>query len=130
MAFIEIRHGVPDAYVCAVGTLILTLCAGQFEFGKNLARRPAVGERSYTNSLGYLPTWLLTVGSGPLAVVLFAVAAHVSPVSKAFVALPAIGVAAFGITYLSRKDNRWPAAVSALGLLATLGAFAVVGAVG
>jgi hypothetical protein len=130
VAFIEIQHEVPDAYVCALGILILTLCASQLEFGKKLARRPAVGERSYTNSLGYLTTLLLTIGSGPLAVALFVVAAHVSPLSKAFVALPAIGVAAFGIKYLSDKDNRWPAVVSALGLLGTLVAFAVVGAVG
>jgi hypothetical protein len=70
---------------------------------------------------------LLTIGTGPLAVALFAVAAPVSPLCKAFVALPAIGVAAFGIKYLSHKDNRWPAAASALGLLGTLVAFAVVG---
>jgi hypothetical protein len=63
-------------------------------------------------------------------VALFAIAAHVSPLSKALVALPAIGVAGFAIRYLSRKDNRWPAAVSTLGLLGTLIAFAVVGAVG
>jgi hypothetical protein len=129
-AFIEIQHEAPNAYVCALGILIITLCASQVEFGKKLVRQPAVGERSYTNSLGYLTTLLLTIGSGPLAVALFVVAAHVSPLSKAFVALPAIGVAAFGIKYLSDKDNRWPAVVSALGLLGTLVAFAVVGAVG
>ncbi len=128
-AFAKIRPMFrPQSLV--LGILILTLCASQLEFGKKLARRPAVGERSYTNSLGYLTTLLLTIGTGPLAVALFVVAAHVSPLSKAFVALPAIGVAAFGIKYLSHKDNRWPAAVSALGLLGTLVAFAVVGAVG
>lgn len=130
VAFIEIRNAEPDAYVCALGILILTLCAGQLEFGKKLARRPAIRERSYTNSLGYLTTLLLTIGSGPLAVALFVVAAHVSPFSKVFVAFPATGVVAFGIKYLSQKDNRWPAAVSTLGLLGTLVAFAIVGAVG
>jgi hypothetical protein len=130
VAFIEIQHEVPDAYVCALGILILTLCDTQLEFGKKLARRPAVGERSYTNSLGYLTTLFLTIGSGPLAVAIFIVAAHVSPLSKAFVALPALAVAAFGIKYLSQDDNRWPATVSALGLVGTLVAFAVVGAVG
>jgi hypothetical protein len=130
VAYIEIRHDVPDAYVGALGILILTLCAGQVEFGKKLARRPAVGERSYTNSLGYRTTLLLTIGSGPLAVALFVVAADVSPLSKAFVALPTIGVVAIGIKYVSEKTNRWPAAVSALGLLGTLLAFAVVGTVG
>jgi hypothetical protein len=130
LAFIEVQDEEPNAHVWALGILILTLCAGQLEFGKKLARRPAVGERSYTNSLGYLTTWLLTIGSGPLAVTLFVVAAHVSPLAKAFVALPAIGVAAFGLKYLSKKDNRWPAAVSTLGLLGTLVAFAIVGAVG
>jgi hypothetical protein len=39
-------------------------------------------------------------------------------------------VAGFGIKYLSHKDNRWPAAVSTLGLLGTLIALAVVGTVG
>ncbi len=113
-----------------LGILILTLCAGQVEFGKKLVRQPAPGERSYVNSIGFHATSLLTIGTGPLAVALFAIAAPVSPLSKAFVALPAIGVAAFGIKYLSHKDNRWPAAVSTLGLLGTLVAFAVVGAVG
>ena len=130
VAFIEIQQEAPDANVGAVGILILTLCAAQLEFGKKLARRPAAGERSYSNSFGYLTTVLLTTGAGPLAVALFVVAAQVSPLSKAFVVLPAIGVAAFGIKYVSGKDNRWPAAVSALGLLGTLVAFAVVGAVG
>jgi hypothetical protein len=129
-AFTQIRPGAPTAVVGGLGMLILTLCAGQVEFGKKLARRPAAGERSYTNSLGYLTTSLLTIGTGPLAVALFATAAHVSPLSKALVALPAIGVAGFAIRYLTRKDNRWPAAVSTLGLLGTLIAFAVVGAVG
>ena len=130
VAFTEIGTVAPSAVVGALGILILTLNASQVEFGKKLARRPAAGERSYTNSLGYLATSLLTIGTGPLAVALFAIAAHVSPVSKALVALPAIGVAGFAIRYLSRKDNRWPAAVSTLGLLGTLIAFAVVGAVG
>ena len=130
VAFIEIQHEVPDASICALGILILTLCAGQVEFGKKLVRQPAPGERSYVNSIGYHATSLLTIGTGPLAVALFAIAAPVSPLSKAFVALPAIGVAGFGIKYLSHKDNRWPAAVSTLGLLGTLVAFAVVGAVG
>jgi hypothetical protein len=129
-AFTKIRPDAPTAIVGGLGILILTLLAGQVEFGKKLARRPAAGERSYTNSLGYLTTSLLTIGTGPLAVALFAIAAHVSPLSKALVALPAIGVAGFAIRYLSRKDNRWPAAVSTLGLLGTLIAFAVVGAVG
>jgi hypothetical protein len=130
VAFIEMQGKVPEAYVCPLGVLILTLCASQLEFGKKLARRPSVGERSYTNSLGYLTTLLLTMGSGPLAVAIFVVAAYVSPLSRAFVALPAIGVAAFGIKYLSQRTNRWPAAVSALGLVGTLVAFAVVGLVG
>lgn len=130
VSFIEIQQEVPEASVCALGILILTLCAGQVEFGKKLVRQPAPGERSYVNSIGYLATSLLTMGTGPLAVALFAIAAPVSPLSKAFVALPAIGVTAFGIKYVSSKDNRWPAAVSALGLLGTLVAFAVVGAVG
>ena len=130
VAFTNIRADAPTAVVGGLGILILTLCAGQVEFGKKLVRRPAPGERSYVNSFGYHATSLLTIGTGPLAVVLFAIAAPVSPLSKAFVALPAIGVAAFGIKYLSHKDNRWPAAVSALGLLGTLVAFAVVGAVG
>jgi hypothetical protein len=129
-AFTKIRPDAPTAIVGGLGILILTLLAGQVEFGKKLARRPAAGERSYTNSLGYLTTSLLTIGTGPLALALFAIAAHVSPLSKALVALPAIGVAGFAIRYLGRKDNRWPAAVSTLGLLGTLIAFAVVGAVG
>lgn len=129
-AFTKMRADSPTAVVGGLGILILTLCAGQVEFGKKLARQPAPGERSYVNSIGYQATSLLTIGTGPLAVALFAIAAPVSPLSKAFVALPAIGVAAFGIKYLSHKDNRWPAAVSALGLLGTLVAFAVVGAVG
>ena len=129
-AFTKIRADAPNTVVGGLGILILTLCASQVEFGKKLVRRPAAGERSYVNSLGYLTTSLLTIGTGPLAVALFAIAAPVSPLSKAFVALPAIGVAVFGIKYLSHKDNRWPAAVSTLGLLGTLIAFAVVGAVG
>jgi hypothetical protein len=129
-AFAQIRPGAPTAVVGGLGMLILTLCAGQVEFGKKLARRPAAGERSYTNSLGYLTTSLLTIGTGPLAVALFAIAAHVSPLSKALVALPAIGVAGFALKYLRGEDNRWPAAVSTLGLLGTLIAFAVIGAVG
>ena len=91
---------------------------------------PQTGERSYVNSIGYHATSMLTLGTGPLAVALFAIAAPVSPLSGAFVALPAMVVAAFGIKYLSHKDNRWPAAVSTLGLLGTLIALAVVGAVG
>lgn len=129
-AFTKITNEVPAAYVCGVGVLILTLCACQVEFGKKLVRRPAPGERSYVNSIGYQATSLLTLGTGPLAVALFAVAAPVSVLSKVFVALPAIGVAAFGIKYLGHRDNRWPAGVSALGLLGTLVAFAVVGTVG
>ena len=129
-AFTEIRTGTSTAVVGGLGILILTLCASQVEFGKKLVRRPAAGERSYANSLGYRATSLLTIGTGPLAVALFAIAAPVSPLSKALVALPAIGVAGFAIRYLSRKDNRWPAAVSTLGLLGTLIAFAAVGAVG
>jgi hypothetical protein len=130
VAFAEIRPGAPIAVAGGLGILILTLCAGQVEFGKKLVRRPASGERSYSNSLGYVVTLLLTIGTGPLAVALFAIAAHVSPLSKVLVALPAIGVAGFAIGYLRRKDNRWPAAVSTLGLLGTLIAFAVVGAIG
>jgi hypothetical protein len=130
VAFIEIRHGAPHPAVGALGILTLTLCASQLEFGKKLARRPASGERSYTNSLGYLMTLFLTVGSGPLAVVLFVFAANVSPLSKALVALPAIGVVVFAVKYLRSEDNRWPAAVSTFGLLGTLIAFAIVGAVG
>jgi 4-hydroxybenzoate polyprenyltransferase len=129
-AFAEMAPGAATARVGVLGILILTLLAGQVEFGKKLARRPAAGERSYTNSLGYLSTSLLTIGTGPLAVAVFASAAHVSPLAKALVALPAIGVAAFAIRYLSRGDDRWPAAVSTLGLMGTLFAFAVVGAVG
>ncbi len=129
-AFANIRGDAPTAVVGGMGILILTLCAGQVEFGKKLVRQPAPGERSYVNSIGYHATSLLTIGAGPLAVVLFAIAAPVSPLSMAFVALPAIGVAAFGIKYLSQKDNRWPAVVSTVGLLGTLVAFAVVGAFG
>lgn len=130
VAFVEIQHEVPDASVCALGILILILCAGQVEFGKKLVRQPAPDERSYVNAIGFPATSLLTIGTGPLAFALFAIAAPVSPLSKALVALPAVGVAAFGITYLSHKGNRWPAAVSALALLGTLVAFAVVGVVG
>ena len=130
VAFITTRDGAPTAVVGGLGILILTLCASQVEFGKKLARRPAAGERSYTNSLGYQATLLLTIGTGPLAVALFVIGAHVSTLSKALVALPAIGVAVFAIRHLSRKDNRWPAAVSTVGLLGMLIAFAVVGAVG
>jgi hypothetical protein len=130
VAFTKIQTGAPSAVVGGLGMLILTLCASQVEFGKKLARRPAAGERSYSNSLGYLTTSLLTIGTGPLAVALFAIAAPVSPLSKALVALPSVGVAVFAIRYLRSKDNRWPAAVSTLGLLGTLIAFAVVGAVG
>lgn len=126
----KFRADAPTAVVGGLGILILTLCAGQVEFGKKLVRQPAPGERSYVNSIGYYGTLLLTIGTGPLAAALFALAAPVSPLSKAFVALPSIGVAGFGIRHLSRRDNRWPAAVSTLGLLGTLVAFAVVGAVG
>jgi hypothetical protein len=129
-AFAEIGTGAPTAVAGGLGVLILTLCASQVEFGKKLVRRPAPGERSYVNSLGYQTTSLLTIGTGPLAAALFAIAAPVSPLAKAVVALPAIGVAGFGIKYLSHSDNRWPAAVSTLGLLGTLIAFAVVGTVG
>lgn len=129
-AFTEIRTGVPTAMVGGLGVLILTLCAGQVEFGKKLVRQPTPGERSYVNSFGYLTTSLLTIGTGPLAVALFAVAAPVSPLSKLVVALPAVGVAGFGILHLSRNENRWPAAASTIGLLGTLVAFAVVGTVG
>jgi hypothetical protein len=129
-AFTEIRTGAPTVLVGGLGILILTLCASQVEFGKKLVRWPAAGERSYVNSLGYQATSLLTIGTGPLAVALFAIAAPVSPLSKAVVALPAIAIAGFAIRYLSGTENRWPAAVSTLGLLGTLIAFAVVGAVG
>ena len=129
-AFAKIRPEAPTAVAGGLGIVILTLCAGQVEFGKKLVRRPAAGERSYANSIGYLLTLLLTIGTGPLAVALFAIAAPVSPLSKALVALPAIGVAGFALKYLNGTDNRWPAAVSTLGLLGTLIAFAVVGAVG
>ncbi len=129
-AFTEIRAGAPPAVVGGLGILILTLCASQVEFGKKLAWRPVAGERSYTNSLGYLTTFLLTIGTGPLAVALYAIGAQVSPLSKALVALPAVGVAGYAIRHLSRQDNRWPAAVSTIGLLGTLIAFAVVGGVG
>lgn len=130
VAFVEIQHEVPEAHVWVLGILILTLCAGQVEFGKKLVRQPAPGERSYVDSIGFHATSLLTIGTGPLAFALFAIAAPVSPLAKAFVALPAVGVAAFGITYLSHGGNRWPAAVSAIALLGTLVAFAVVGVVG
>jgi hypothetical protein len=130
VAFTKIGAGAPSAIVGGLGILILTLCASQVEFGKKLVRRPTAGERSYTNSLGYLITSLLTIGTGPLAVALFAIAAPVSTLSKVLVALPIVGVAGFAIVYLRRKDNRWPAAVSTLGQLGTLIAFAVVGAVG
>ena len=90
-AFAKIRADAPTAVVGGLGILILTLCASQVEFGKKLVRRPATGERSYVNSIGYHATSLLTIGTGPLAVALFAIAAPVSPLSKAFVALPAIG---------------------------------------
>ncbi|WP_428341836.1 hypothetical protein [Mycobacterium sp.] len=129
-AFTKIGDGAPSAIASGLGIVILTLCASQVEFGKKLVRRPAAGERSYTNSLGYQITSLLTIGTGPFAVALFGLAAPVSPPSKLLVALPAVGVAGFAIVYLRRKDNRWPAAVSTLGLLGTLIAFAVVGAVG
>ncbi|RDH78856.1 hypothetical protein DVS77_09625 [Mycolicibacterium moriokaense] len=128
-AFAKIRADAPTAVVGGLGILILTLCAGQVEFGKKLVRRPAPGERSYVNSIGFPATSLLTIGTGPLAVTLFAVAAPVSPLSKLFVALPAVAVAGFAVGYLS-CENRWPAAVSTLGLLGTLVGFAVVGAVG
>ncbi|MBE1548104.1 hypothetical protein GGC64_002112 [Mycobacterium sp. OAS707] len=126
----KIHADAPTAVVGGLGILILTLCAGQVEFGKKLVRQPAPGERSYVNSIGYYGTSLLTIGTAPLAVALFAIAAPVSLLSKAFVALPSIGVAAFGIKYLSHKDNRWPAALSTLGLLGTLVGFAIVGMVG
>ena len=129
-AFAHIRADAPTALVGGLGILILTLCAGQVEFGKKLVRRPAPGERSYVNSLGYQATSLLTIGTGPLGVAVFAIAAPVSPLAKAFVALPAVCVVGIGIKYLSHQDNRWPAAASTLGLLATLVAFAVVGALG
>ena len=129
-AFAQIRPGAPIAVVGGLGILILTLLAGQVEFGKKLVRRPTSGERSYSNSIGYLTTLLLTIGTAPLAVALFAIAAPVSPLSKVLAALPAIAVAGFAVRYLSREDNRWPAAVSTLGLLGTLIAFAVVGAIG
>ena len=89
-AFAKIRADAPTPVVGGLGILILTLCAGQVEFGKKLVRRPATGERSYVNSIGYHATSLLTIGTGPLAVALFAIAAPVSPLSKAFVALPAM----------------------------------------
>jgi len=129
-AFARIRPDALTPVVGGLGILILTLCAGQVEFGKKLVRQPAPGERSYVNSIGYHATSLLAIGTGPLAAVLFAIAAPVSPLSKAFVVLPAIGVAGFGIMYLSHKGDRWPAALSTLGLLGTLIAFAVVGVVG
>ncbi len=129
-AFAHITADAPTVVVGGLGILILTLCAGQVEFGKKLVRRPARGERTYVNSIGYPATALLTIGTGPLAVALFAAAAPVSPLWKAVVALPAVGVAGFGVTYLRHKGNRWPATVSVLGLLGTLVAFAVVGTVG
>jgi hypothetical protein len=129
-AFAEIGTGAPTAVVGGLGILILTLCASQVEFGKKLVRRPAAGERSYVNSIGYRTTALLTIGTGPLAAAMFAIAAPVSPLSKLVVALPAVGVVGFAIRYLSCNENRWPAAVSTIGLLGTLVAFAVVGAVG
>jgi hypothetical protein len=129
-AFTKIAHGAPSAVVGGLGILILTLNASQVEFGKKLVRRPAAGERSYTNSFGHLITSWLTIGTGPLAAAMFAIAAPVSPLSKLLVALPAVGVAGFGIMYLRRKDNRWPAVISTFGLLGTLIAFGLVGAVG
>jgi hypothetical protein len=129
-AFTKIQTRAPTAVVGGLGILILAICASQVEFGKKLVRRPAADERSYVNSLGYQMTSLLTIGTGPLAVALFAIAAPVSPLAKAVVALPAIAVVGFAIRYLSRKDNRGPAAVSTLGLLGTLIAFAIVGALG
>lgn len=130
VAFTEIRPGAPIAVAGPLGILILTLLAGQVEFGKKLVRRPASGERSYSNSIGYLLTLLLTTCTGPLAVGLFAVAANVSPTAKVLVASPSIAVAGFAIRYLRHDDNRWPAAVSTLGLLGTLVALAIAGAVG
>ncbi|MGV0849827.1 hypothetical protein [Mycolicibacterium phlei] len=129
-AFADIRAGGATAAVGGLGVLILTLLAGMVEFGKKLVRRPEPGERSYVNSIGYQATSLLTFGTGPLAAALFAIAAPVSPFAKALVALPSVGVTAFGIRYLANNDNRWPAAVSTLGLLGTLVAFAVVGVIG
>lgn len=130
VVFAEIRGGAPTAVVGGLGIVIMTLCAAQVEFGKKLVRRPAPGERSYVDSIGFRAASLLTVGSGPLAAGLFGIAAQVSPLSKALVALPAIGVAAFGVKYLRSEDNRWPAAVSTVALLSTLVAFAVAGVVG
>lgn len=129
-AFSKIAAGAPPAPVGGLGILILTLCAGQVEFGKKLVRRPAAGERSYTISLGYAATSLLTIGTGPLAAALFAIAAPVSPLSKVLVALPALGVVGFGIVHLRGNDNRWPSAVSSISLLSTLIAFAAAGAIG
>ncbi len=40
-AFTKIRDGAPTAVVGGLGILILTLCAGQVEFGKKLVRQPA-----------------------------------------------------------------------------------------
>ncbi len=64
-AFANIRAAAPAAVVGGLGILILTLCAGQVEFGKKLVRQPAPGERSYVNSIGYHATSLLTIGTGP-----------------------------------------------------------------
>ncbi len=129
-AFADIRPGASLLAPGCLGTLILTLCAGQVEFGKKLVRRPASGERSYTRSIGYLTTFLLTTGTGPAAVALFALTAPVSPLSKALVTLPALAVVVFGLRYLRHDENRWPATVSTLGLRGTLVAFAIVGIMG
>lgn len=130
VAFADIRGKSLTLAVGGVGVLILTLCAGQVEFGKKLVRQPDPGERSYVKSIGFHATALMAFGTGPLAAALFAIAAPVSPLAKVVVALPAVGVAGMGVKYISRNDNRWPAAVSALGLMGTLVAFAVVGTVG
>ncbi|MCV7283052.1 hypothetical protein H7J88_25790 [Mycolicibacterium flavescens] len=130
VAFADIRGQSPTVVVGGLGVLIITLCAGQVEFGKKLVRQPEPGERSYVKSIGYHATALMTFGTGPLAAALFAIAAPVSPLAKVVVALPAVGVAGMGIKYIGNNDNRWPAAVSALGLMGTLVAFAVVGTVG
>lgn len=129
-AFIDIRAEAATAVVGGLGVLILTLCVGQVEFGKKLVRRPDPGERTYVRSIGFVTTSLLTFGTGPLAAVLFATAAPVSPLAKALVALPALGVAGCAVRYVGQRANRWPAAVSTLGLLGMLVAFAVIGAVG
>jgi hypothetical protein len=130
VAFAHIRPDAPLIMVGTLGVLILTLCAGQIEFGKKLVRRPSSGERSYTRSIGYLATFLLTTGTGPLAAALFAVTAHASPLSKMLVALPATAVAGFGLRHVSRGENRWPATVSTFGLWGMLVAFAAAGAIG